>query len=82
MLKTNRLQIRSPQTLANQLNLVLGVSTRQKHPPQHHLRKNAPHAPHVSRDCVLVAAQKQLGSSVPASCYVLSQNIGLRIFKK
>lgn len=41
------LQVRDPQVLADQLDLVLGVRPRQERLPLQHLRENAPHAPHV-----------------------------------
>ena len=74
--------IRSSQILADELNLIFGVSSRKERFSLQHFSKNASNTPHIDRGGVVISAQKQFRSSVPSSSDILGENIGLEVVEK
>lgn len=76
------LKIRCSQVLAEQLDLVLGVSSRQEGFALQHLGKDAADAPHVYRCGVVVGAEEQLRGAIPSCGHILGQNVGFEVLEK
>ena len=76
------LKIRCSEVLAEQLYLVLGVSSRQEGFALRHLREDAADTPHVHRCGVVVGAEEQLRGAVPSCGHILSEHVGLEVLEK